>query len=159
MVFPGACQDIAAAVTAVFAAQPRSEHHVTMAGPTAPHAAARRDKMSISAIAPSAPAASLYSGLSSAIVSQVTSTNGDSSTITITTTYANGTISTATQAAPPSTVTTRLVVSANADGSQTLTTYYADGRTPTTQTNPNPPPAANSLDPHNPVQKSVLLWV
>jgi len=115
--------------------------------------------MSISAIAASAQAAGAYPGASNAIVSVVTSTSADGSMITITTSYANGTSSTVTQPAPPATVTTKQVVSANADGSHSLTTYYADGTTPTTRTSPNSPAARNPLDPNNPAPQSLLLWV
>lgn len=115
--------------------------------------------MSISAIAASAPAAGVYFGAASAIVSVVTSTSPDGATITITTDYANGTISTVTQPAPPSTVMSKQVTTMNPDGSLAITTYYADGRTPTTtQTDANPPVVPNPLYPTSPVQSSVLFW-
>jgi hypothetical protein len=115
--------------------------------------------MSISAITASALAASAYSGVAGAIVSVVTSTSPDGAMITITTTYGNGTTSTVTQPAPPSTVSSKQVTTMNSDGSLTMTTYYADGRTPTTtQANANPPAVPNPLDPTVPVASGLLLW-
>jgi hypothetical protein len=116
--------------------------------------------MSMSEIAASAQAAGLYVGPSNAVISQVTTTNADGATITITTSYANGTSSTVTQPAPASLVTTRQVTSTNLDGTLTITTIYADGRIATsTQTSANPPLALSPLDPARPAQHSVLLWV
>jgi hypothetical protein len=168
----------AAAVSAAFADQPRREIAVpsrlrqlldndlgsgcpfTAAGKAAPHPAVGRCIMSITAIASSSQVASLYLALPGAVISQIATTNFDGSVTTITTTYANGTTSTVTEPSPPSSLVTRQASATNADGSIAVTSFYADGRTTTaTQANPNPTNAPSVLDPNNPTQRLLLLWV
>jgi hypothetical protein len=114
--------------------------------------------MSGSAITPIGSAANLVAEPPSAVINQVTTANSDG-TVTIVTTYANGTTETTTQAAPASGLVTKQITTANADGTITVVTSYADGKTTTTtETNPNPT-TTDVLDPHNAAQLNVLLAV
>lgn len=93
------------------------------------------------------------------VASQITTTNGDG-TITITTTYADGSTGTTTRPSFASKVVTSQVTTVNGDDTITVTTTYQDGRT-TTTTIPHPflVAAANGLYRDSVGTQHVVLWV
>ena len=115
--------------------------------------------MSVSAIAASTQAASLYPGSATVVISRVTTTSVDGSLITVTTTYANGTTSTVTYPSPRSGLLIKEINTTNPDHTITTTKFYADGTTSTTtQANPNPTDGPNALAPGMPSRPRMLLW-
>jgi len=119
--------------------------------------------MSVSAIDAIQPSAGLpasaYLMASLLVTGQSVDTNTGGGTITITTSYADGSTATTTQPSSPSSVVASEITSPNADGTITVTTTYADGRTTTTTLpNPNPPAGPNGLYPNNVGQQHLVRW-
>jgi hypothetical protein len=112
--------------------------------------------MPVPAITLVAPSIEPVTGPASEIISQIDTPNADG-TITVKTTYADGTTDTTTEPAPASSRVTKEVTVTHPDGTVSVTVTYLDGTTKTTTEASHNPTATDVLDPHNTGQLKVLL--